>query len=188
MWHNKSKFKPRERQGWALDGRGVKGEGRLLRGGDLLAALRVKRKRKQPRSKVLLERLTGRKAQRYEIRLKVVALQNAWLQVHCWEIVFVQTYLYLNSSSVSRILLTRVSLDWYQQYLLYDVWDEAGRTKIVIFYNNNQSHALNCRLLVLEHFRQVRETYRETDRLQCCHDITWQRQEWGATGIPKLRS
>lgn len=118
MWHDKSKFTPRERQGWALDGRGVKGEGRLLRGGDLLAALRVKRETKEPRSKALLEDTTGRKAQRYEIRLKVVALQNAWLQVHCWEIMFVQTYLYLNLSSISRILLTSVSLDRYQQYHL----------------------------------------------------------------------
>lgn len=61
----------------------MKSEGRLLRGGDLLAALRGKRKIKQPRSKALLEHITGRKAQRYEIRLKVVALQNAWLQVRC---------------------------------------------------------------------------------------------------------
>lgn len=51
----------------------MKGEGRLLGGGDLLAALRVKRKMKQLRSK----------AQKHEIRLKVVALQNAWLQGHC---------------------------------------------------------------------------------------------------------
>lgn len=62
-----------------------RGEGRLLRGGALLAALRVKvcLVDGAPQEEGTSGRPhTGTKAQRCETRLKVVVLQNTWLQVH----------------------------------------------------------------------------------------------------------
>lgn len=59
-----------------------KAEGRLLRGGDILALGVTAIWQMGHKRKALLGDITGTKAQRYEIGLKVVVLQKARLQAH----------------------------------------------------------------------------------------------------------